>query len=616
MIQDVTLHGHITPNIECYAVVAGRNVANRYFYEQHTSESGMTLRVFSSGFELALTPEGLRYKGPGGSVGEYMFGVDQPVRDLVKKEVLNRLVMFGTYYGRDKRKLVFSNQSKGSEDYHTVFMEGNAVANYYVLIPSSFEGEVRHRQEYILRKVGKMLKRTPLVGRQDDVALAHAIHEALEEPDTVLYLFRLVNLIHMRYRNAFLEIYKAHAFPKDEDMRLLEDLAAELGVEHYQQQRIRMDVIYKHEENQKLVETYKDVLIASAKEGLTRTHQARLQRLRTLSLRYNVPSSLLDTLDELLLEEETRVIHIGEEADYVERTRQILESLFLGDQAPHTGITAHDIKELLTAKRRATEEHNNLFEQVLLDTGRACDEAAAESGDLAPLENLGNVVTYLDRFDSTLANVNQLAFMDGASLPEDKVRSLLGNKKAIDELEPGFFEALFLKPLVENKYVPLYGRRKVATLRDGLKGIEEGAASLGDLANAIAELTSEERLYRLVHETVKQHIRSFYYSDLRNREAIETLRQEVSTELRQRGLLEEDVSAALFDKVVLDIRKEAFYVQQLLPQIIERKNTALREDFILNSGLDRFYIEELESEYLRAADVSETVLASLREAAL
>ncbi|MEA2465535.1 MAG: hypothetical protein QOJ98_3282, partial [Acidobacteriota bacterium] len=42
---------------------------------------------------------------------------------------------------------------------------------------------------------------------------------------------------------------------------------------------------------------------------------------------------------------------------------------------------------------------------------------------------------------------------------------------------------------------------------------------------------------------------------------------------------------------------EAFYINQLLPRIVDEQDARLRNDFLSNSGLDRFQIEELESEY-------------------
>jgi len=48
---------------------------------------------------------------------------------------------------------------------------------------------------------------------------------------------------------------------------------------------------------------------------------------------------------------------------------------------------------------------------------------------------------------------------------------------------------------------------------------------------------------------------------------------------------------------VVNIKKEAIYLHNLLPGIIAERDVALREDFLDNSGLDRFYVEELEREY-------------------
>ena len=83
------LHGSIGP-FEYFVFVAGANVSNTYCYE----EAGPNIRFFSRGNEITLSPEGVHYKGTGGSFCEYMFGVEKPFKDLIKKEVLNRLVMF------------------------------------------------------------------------------------------------------------------------------------------------------------------------------------------------------------------------------------------------------------------------------------------------------------------------------------------------------------------------------------------------------------------------------------------------------------------------------------------------------------------------------------------
>ena len=61
--------------------------------------------------------------------------------------------------------------------------------------------------------------------------------------------------------------------------------------------------------------------------------------------------------------------------------------------------------------------------------------------------------------------------------------------------------------------------------------------------------------------------------------------------------LQHEVTDALLEEVITKIRLEAFYINQLLPRIIEEQDGKLRSDFLSNSGLDRFQIEELEAEY-------------------
>jgi uncharacterized protein (TIGR04442 family) len=73
------------------------------------------------------------------------------------------------------------------------------------------------------------------------------------------------------------------------------------------------------------------------------------------------------------------------------------------------------------------------------------------------------------------------------------------------------------------------------------------------------------------------------------------------------------VSKKLFAMVFIYLGKESFYLNHLLPLIIQNKDTALREDFLNNSGLDRFYIEMLEKEYFENRKLDFTLLESIRD---
>jgi uncharacterized protein (TIGR04442 family) len=68
----------------------------------------------------------------------------------------------------------------------------------------------------------------------------------------------------------------------------------------------------------------------------------------------------------------------------------------------------------------------------------------------------------------------------------------------------------------------------------------------------------------------------------------------------------------VFEEIILDIRKESFYLNNLLPHIIVSRDNRVREDFLLNSGLDRFYVEELEKDYFDMNKIEQNILEELR----
>ncbi len=614
MIQDIRFHGKIDSGIEYYATVAGFDVVHRCFYEYYDDGGQKAIRFFSSGNEFAIGKNGIRYRGTGGIVAEYMFGSDQPLEDLFKKDVLNRLVMHGTVFSSEggKRTLKFTGINKGAESYEKVFLEGNAVRNYFFIIQSQFDGDIAARQESILRAVGKTLKRSMNVGEHHDAALIREILDALDEKQAIIYLFRLENIPHMKYQEVFMDYYSTFETLTKIQQERLDEIAEHEDISQYQQQRIKIDVIYKREENKKIIDEYKDILISCANSKLSDAKRARLKRLRTLSVRHNVPLTVFDTLDELLLEEK-ETIHEGTgEPEYIQRAREIFEGLFLEKQSIADTITNQDLMELLFSKRKATEDRDSSFEHILLETGRVCDETAAETGNITPLENFGYIITYFDRYDSTFSNINRLAFMDDAELSEDKLRSLLGNKREFDNLQRGFFNKLFCEPIVINKYISSYGRKKINAMHTGLVDVENNNASLQDVAKRIQKINMEEKLYITVRDAVKDRMKNFY-SDLGTKHEQHVFREEISNDLIKKKIISGPVPSFLFEKVIVDIRKEGFYLHYLLPEIVKSRNGALREDFFINSGLDRFYIEEIESQYLELVEADAEVFSELRE---
>ncbi len=604
MISDLRLHGSIGP-VEYFAFVGGASAFNTYFYEEGPS----SIRFFSKGNEFTMTDEGIHYKGTGGSFCEYMFGVEKPLKDLVKKTIANRLIMFGAFPDKDE-KVIFTNDTEGRESFYRLFFQGHAVKNYYFFVSSDYSGDYKKRQKNILRAAGKFLKRTNLIAEDLDTELLDGFLTELKEQNSTVFIFKLIHNRNQKFYRAFTNFYSDKRLLSHSDELFIEDIAARHDIDRYQQERIKIDIMYRHPDNKRVVDEYRDLLLSGiSKDTFQHSEFARLRRLRTLGIRNNIPSVLFDTLDELLLR--GRKIQEIEEPDYLRETRSILQSLFFKDPSLKKHIINEDIVRLIKAKQMAYSEGDKGFEQILLDTVRACDEFARENNDFSLFEEFTSIVTYFDRYDNVHTLLSQLAFMENVAFTEDSLRSLIGNKKEFDKLDIRLFDDIFIRELLNNKYITGYGRRKINAISKGIKKISAGDASLKDIITELNMIADGEILYRHVHAALKERMRSFF-SGLDTKKGRDKIREDIARELAEKGIVNE-VSKRLFDKVFLDLRKESFYLNHLLPLIIHNKDTALREDFLNNSGLDRFYVEIIEKEYFEKRSLGVSLLELIRE---
>jgi uncharacterized protein (TIGR04442 family) len=202
--------------------------------------------------------------------------------------------------------------------------------------------------------------------------------------------------------------------------------------------------------------------------------------------------------------------------------------------------------------------------------------------------------------------------METVRISEEMIRSLLGSKSEFDLLQPGLFEELFIAGVLENKYVGNFGRKKVKALTEGLKLIEEKGLTAADLLQKLQAMNEEERLFLLILELVRERIRNSY-SKYSSKADQNLLKREITDDLRHKKQLNKEIPDKLFNEVILAIKKEAIYIHNLLPTIIAEKNILLREDFLENSGLDRFYVEELEREYFALNDLNMEELNEIRK---
>ena len=161
--------------------------------------------------------------------------------------------------------------------------------------------------------------------------------------------------------------------PAYDEERHIENIVNSHNIDRYQQERMKIDIMYKHPDNKRVVDEYRDILLGGiAKDTFPYSEYAKLRRLRTLGIRNDIPIVLFETLDELLLKgQKVREI---DEPEYLKETRSILQSLFFKDPSLRRHLIEEDIIRLLKAKQLAYAQGDKAFEQILLETVRACDE--------------------------------------------------------------------------------------------------------------------------------------------------------------------------------------------------------------------------------------------------
>ena len=75
---------------------------------------------------------------------------------------------------------LFTPNTEGFETYDNLFLQGNAVANYFFFLDDRRKfPDIGDRQEQTLKVVGRLLKRSHRVGAGNFLALSHEILETL-----------------------------------------------------------------------------------------------------------------------------------------------------------------------------------------------------------------------------------------------------------------------------------------------------------------------------------------------------------------------------------------------------------------------------------------------------
>ena len=609
MIKDLRIHGEIGADKEFFATLSGEGLDGRYFHESLEREGEIVHRFFVGGSEFLLGPAALSHSGNGGNFCPYMFGVDEPIEDLVKQDVINRLVVFGARHEPGSR-IVFSDRTSSSEEYKQIFLKGHAVFNYYFFVQYKGSGELKKQQEEILRSLGKALKRFPLNLDEEDSRIVEELKSSWSELASVFFLLKVVNRSHLKFYRRLEEMFSTSQTLREEENALLEELAARLAIDPYSQERMKIDVMYRYPGNRQVVEEYRSVLVdIRSRDEIRFDDQARISRLRTVALRKGIPVNLLNSLDEKLLGD--RKMIIAEEPAYLVEMRGVLETILLQSRQVGIQLEKEDLIKLLKSKLIALENRDSAFDRILIEVGKECDERSRETGTTIALEEFGNIVTFFDRFDNVYHVVNSLGFHEEERLPEDKLRSLMMSKKVFDDIQENLFHDLFIVQILKNLYLPQYGKKKVEALFDGMSNIETGDYSLQDVLISLEDLVREEREYRIVKTAMDRWLKKFGRS-LKGIEEEASFINDVRKMLVSRSLVRPDVPESFFRKALEDLKMERIYFGSVLPNAIKARDAVIRSEFIDTSGIDMMRIEELEREFQQQYLITDEVMDEIR----
>jgi uncharacterized protein (TIGR04442 family) len=197
--------------------------------------------------------------------------------------------------------------------------------------------------------------------------------------------------------------------------------------------------------------------------------------------------------------------------------------------------------------------------------------------------------------------------MEDVDITEERLRSILQNKKIFDDIDSKIFKELFIEAILKDRYLTSFGKKKIYVMFKGLKDVEERLIPLNTVVTQLTEANKEAILYRTVHYYFRKRMKNLYL-ELRKNDNFEDTRKELSKELLEDSIISKEIPPELFNKVLQDLKEEMVYLYEILPMIINNKDVDLREKFLRESNLDRYYIEELEREFIELKSIDPSIL--------
>lgn len=596
MKTELRLHGLINQQVEYFATAAGYRLSHHHFYAM---EDGR-VRFFSPGNELILTPEKMIQRGTGGTLCSYMYGDKLPPADLIKDGVVNRLTLLGATVDR-QGQLQWSDHHQAVLDYDQVFLQGHAIHNYFFFIHGLVGDTIQARQETLLRLLGKNLKRLPEPTHADDSRLAAGILSQLPH-DCTLYLVRLTHTRHLHFQQELRNLYYPDRKMADIRLKALDELAEHLGISPLQQDRIRLDVIYRHRDNYRAADSYRKLLLTcAAQRQMTYAQQQQIGRIKTIALRQQIPEILLQALDQNYL---AGLDPCVQETEYITTAHKLFNRLATGQE-----FGSDALAELLVARQQARKHHDYRFNRMI-------EEFKTRLNDQQDISNEGrqqfnSIFMLCDTIDITTTIINRIVFLDNHLPAETVIQRLLISYQEFDRISAGLFERLFFTDLHKTSYIGNFGRRKLTHLRQGLTAITAGHLRVSELYEELHFITGEEQHFRNTLTAAKTWLKT-NNTNILNKEIHDDLYEALNHELDSSNIFNQRLHRQMFDKILHDLHMEHLYLQEFLPEIIHNGNRVLREDFFDNSGLDYFHIEEIELGYAHANNLDPNVLQRLQ----
>ncbi|SJZ65185.1 TIGR04442 family protein [Trichlorobacter thiogenes] len=304
-----------------------------------------------------------------------------------------------------------------------------------------------------------------------------------------------------------------------------------------------------------------------------------------------------------------------------EEAQELLKQLVLLDGPGSTGLSRLQVMQLLCARKRALAAGDQSFDGLLFELGKQLDEQIRDGAPLALKKRFTLLTDYFQRLELATGHLNHLAFMGSSQLDLELLVELKHDMEWFESIDGGLFARLMVDDLLKSQLLDSYGRRRVKLLVDGLARIQTVQTQKNDMKffdlqavqgiiYRLQQLEKEERLFMLLAEIVAEQSK-LNQAAMSTPQGQEVIRRVTTIELRQRHGVEGDIPDALFQKAFELVKLEAIYSNAILPQVV-RGNAALRQDFIEKSGLDLFYIEDLEDQYCSKNRLSSDMLKMIR----